>query len=171
MRPTKEQLKKWGFKPAPEDPGDPVRSRARQPARLNQEGGAEQSHRDSVNINSVLGNFWATGQAPAVRRSAPLSGDFSQPHDLQGALNAVRAAEEAFAALPSRIRSAAGNNPVQYLDMIQHPDGVKILRDAGLEVVDHDETEASQSPASSPSPAAQPGAEAPQAPEVDTSST
>lgn len=167
MRPTKEQLERLGITPAPADKADPVRSRRRVPARLTSDGGAEQSHRESVNINSVLANYMGNGARPAIRRGQPFYADVSDPMDLQRAMELVADALDRFMDLPAAVRSVAGNSPLRFIAMLEDELGVAQLKAAGLEFVDEeiDEPEAPPSQASSPSPAAQPDAEAPQEPE------
>ncbi|AXL15419.1 internal scaffolding protein [Microviridae sp.] len=97
-------------------------------------GGADQSARDSTNINTIVAQYHATGIPPAVRQGQGVFGDFSQAPDFHAAYNLVHAAQAAFEELPSRVREAALNNPVQLMEMLDDPNGLVLLRDAGLDI-------------------------------------
>lgn len=110
----------------------PTKKRRRVTFDTGREGGADQSHRDSTDINSILANFMQTGQMHSVNRSKPLYGDFSNSRDLHQALNIVRDAEASFAMLPASVRQAALNDPTVFLDMVEDDTQLQHLIDAGL---------------------------------------
>lgn len=112
---------------------------------LSTEGGADQSHRDLVDINSVIARFRATGMLDHVSRRQPLYADVSDAADLHTQLNRVRLAEARFAALPARVRSVANNDPVQFLEMLADEHGTQLLVDAGLQIEPEGESVSSPS--------------------------
>ena len=64
---------------------------------------AQQHMKDECDINTIVERFGVTGSY----LSAPVSpqyGDFSGVSDYHSAINAVRAAEESFMALPAKLR-------------------------------------------------------------------
>ena len=107
-------------------------------------GGANQSDRNTTDINSIVANYHSTGLVSHVSSGNPLYGDFTGPMDLQDQMDRVHVARERFARLPAAIRKACGNDPVQFLAMAENPESLKTLTDLGL-VVDavHDQAEGS----------------------------
>lgn len=115
------------------------RSCVRQPLYLSQEGGANQADASAANINNIVAQFQATGVQPTVNRHTPLYGDFSEAMDLHHAINTSRAAVAHFESLPSGVRAAADNDPVNFIAMVQDEEGSRILSEAGLVVDDQAE--------------------------------
>lgn len=79
---------------------------------------AQQSFKEECDINTIVRRFGLTGELPENYR-APISGDFTDVHDFQSAMNAVRAAEEAFMLLPGEVRARFANDPqnlIAFLD-------------------------------------------------------
>lgn len=146
---------------------------------------ADQSARATTNINSIIANYRENQTSPVLNRRQPLYGDFTEPQDLQLCLDRVKAAQEAFQQLPANVRKAASNDPVEFLEMVNDPEGLEYLESLGLEVNEVVETppedladgdaesaegEESSPPkparkARKPKPAAQPAAEASETPE------
>lgn len=124
MRPNKDQLKAI----------EAHTYRKRRVARLNDFGGAEQSHRDSTDLRTIIDRYQANGQMPALNGSTPLYGDFSQAVDLHTQLNRTRTAQEHFDALPSAVRAACDNDPVLFLEMFNDQEGRDELRAAGIDL-------------------------------------
>lgn len=77
-----------------------------------------QQFKEEVDLNTMIRRFGVTGQPPTASSRTPFYGDFSNVPDYQTALNAVRAAEDGFAALPAAVRERFGNNPGALLDFI-----------------------------------------------------
>lgn len=99
----------------------------------------KQSFGPETDFNLVLKNYQKTGQLTHVNRCEPLYGDFSEAGDLQTALDAVGRATEAFAGLSAKVRDAAANSPVEFLNMMHTPEGVEALEAAGLVIFDPEE--------------------------------
>jgi len=75
------------------------------------------SEQASTDINEIVRQFGLTGQLPD-NPLPPQYGDFSDVLDYQGALNSVRAAGEAFQALPAALRARFANDPQLLIDFI-----------------------------------------------------
>lgn len=80
-------------------------------------GRTQQQFRDECDINTIVRRFGVTGQLPVPVR-LPTYDDFTQVRDFQSAMQAVRDAEESFAALPSDLRSRFANDPQQLLEFL-----------------------------------------------------
>lgn len=72
---------------------------------------AIQSEKDNCDINIIMKRFNVTKQLPPGSVRMPTYGDFSQVGDFHTAMQVVRQAEEAFAQMPSELRSKFGNDP------------------------------------------------------------
>lgn len=92
----------------------------------------KQSHKDECDINNILAQYKRTGIVQHVHAARPTYEDLPSDVDFQASLNTILAAEEAFAALPSKVRDYFANSPERFLaafaDDKQHPQ----LREFGL---------------------------------------
>lgn len=75
----------------------------------------QQHFAEECDINTIVKRFNLTGQLPENIRT-PTYGDFDGVFDFQTAMNAIRAAEEAFAAMPAEIRTRFNNDPGRFVD-------------------------------------------------------
>lgn len=107
---------------------------------LDTSGGTDQQNAGESDINRLVAQYRANGTLPHLSARTPLYGDFSSSVDLLDNLIRVREAQAAFEALPSAVRAAAGNDPVEFLAMAEDPEGREILIDAGL-VFDDDQAD------------------------------
>lgn len=69
----------------------------------------QQHFKDESDINILVERFGITGELPSGVR-APTYEDFSEIYDFHSAANAIAEANEAFMALPAKIRSERFNN-------------------------------------------------------------
>lgn len=92
---------------------------------------AVQSQKDEADINNILRNFGVTGtvNVPVV---LPSYGDFDGIDDYRSALEAVKAAQDSFAALPSNVRERFHNDPGAFLEFCDNPKNLPELRALGL---------------------------------------
>lgn len=92
---------------------------------------AIQSQKDEADINTIVRNFGVTGtvRGPAV---LPTYGDFTGVDDYRSALEAVKAAQDAFASLPATVRERFHNDPGAFLEYAENPANVEGLREMGL---------------------------------------
>lgn len=91
----------------------------------------EQSHRDVVNINSIMRRYQKTGVVPQASSGA-IYGDFTGVSDYRSALEAVRQADEAFMKLPSSVRKEFGHDPQRLLAFLSDPNNRQAAEDMGL---------------------------------------
>jgi len=80
---------------------------------------AQQHMKDECDINTIVERFGVTGQLP-VRAIEPSYGDFSGVSDYHTALNKIKAADEAFMALPGKLRAKFDNDPNALLNFLEN---------------------------------------------------
>jgi phage internal scaffolding protein len=79
---------------------------------------AQQHMKDECDINIIVERFGVTGELPSAPVS-PQYGDFSGVTDYHSAMNAIRASEEAFMALPAKLRARFDHDPNALLQFLQ----------------------------------------------------
>lgn len=95
---------------------------------------AQQQFAEESDINTIVNNFLRYGELPD-ESSRPQFGDFTQyPKNYHEALNLVLAAQEAFDALPARIRSRFDNDAGKYVDFFSDPKNQAEAIELGLAV-------------------------------------
>lgn len=115
----------------------------------------KQSFKDETDINNILKKYLKTGILPLAQRVAEY-GDYSDVGDYQSALNTVIGAQEAFMALPAKLRERFGNDPGQFLGFLSDPSNRKEAEELGL-VEKLDQVQVPISPVTAPVlPPAQP---------------
>ena len=77
---------------------------------------------EECDINYIVERFGVTGQLPDVPSHTPTYGDFTGVADYREALDAVRAADAAFMALPAKIRERFDNDPALFVDFCSSTD-------------------------------------------------
>ncbi len=92
------------------------------------------AEQDSTDVNLIMDSWVHSGAAVAghLNPAPGRYGDFSSGLDYLSALNAVRDAETAFAALPPKVRSHCENDPGKLLDMWYDPERRSELEALGL---------------------------------------
>ena len=80
----------------------------------------QQQYKDEVDINTIARNFGITGQLP-VNVRMPSYGDFSDVHDFQSAMNAVRRANESFMQMQPEVRERFANDPQRFVAFCSDP--------------------------------------------------
>jgi len=91
----------------------------------------QQHMKDECDINVLVERFGITGQFP-VSPLEPTYGDFSGVSDYHSALNAIRASDEAFMALPAKIRARFDHDPNALLNFLQNEDNRNEAIEIGL---------------------------------------
>lgn len=76
---------------------------------------AKQSFAEEADINTIVRRFGLTGQLPVGVRM-PTYGDFLDVPDYHQAMNAIVAANEAFAAMPAEVRYRFNNDPGRFVE-------------------------------------------------------
>lgn len=94
---------------------------------------AIQSQRDEADINTIVRNFGLTGQLPQGVR-VPTYGDFEGLDNYQEALEAIRAADASFKAMPADVRSRFDNNPAKFVAFCSDSANLEEMRKLGLAV-------------------------------------
>lgn len=80
---------------------------------------AQQHMKDECDINVIVERFGVTGQIP-VSAIEPSYGDFSGVNDYHTALNKIKAADEAFMALPAKLRAKFDHDPNALLNFLEN---------------------------------------------------
>nr|QJB19063.1 MAG: internal scaffolding protein [Microvirus sp.] len=113
----------------------------------------QQQFAAECDINTIVNNFLKSGEMPDDV-AKPQFGDFTQhPKDYHEALNLVLAAQEAFDALPAKIRTRFNNDAGEYVDFFNDPknqaEAVELGLASALPVVessdDHQRSQAEES--------------------------
>ena len=81
---------------------------------------AQQNFKDECDINNIMERFGLTGELPA-NPLPPQYGDFSGVLDYHSAMNAVLAAQDAFADLPATMRARFDNDPNNLIRFLDDP--------------------------------------------------
>jgi len=92
-----------------------------------------QSQKDEADINTIVRNFGVTGKLPQGVR-VPTYGDFDSVSDYREAIEAVRAAEDAFLKMPSDLRTKLGNDPQKFVEWCADRGNLEEMRKLGLAV-------------------------------------
>lgn len=115
----------------------------------------QQNQAEEADINTIVKRFGLTGQLPTNVRT-PTYGDFTHVTDYQSALNAVRAAEDAFMKMPAAIRTRFDNDPEKFVEYCSDEQNLDQLREWGLAVPKA--KEAANGPTGDVPPSGAPGA-------------
>jgi phage internal scaffolding protein len=90
---------------------------------------AQQHMKDECDINVLVERFGVTGSMP-VAPIEPSYGDFTGVGDYHTALNKIKAADEAFMALPAKIRAKFDHDPNALLNYLQNAEN----RDEAIQI-------------------------------------
>jgi phage internal scaffolding protein len=90
---------------------------------------AQQHMKDECDINVLVERFGVTGSM-LVAPIEPSYGDFSGVGDYHTALNKIKAADEAFMALPAKIRAKFDHDPNALLNYLQNAEN----RDEAIQI-------------------------------------
>lgn len=94
----------------------------------------KQEFKREADINNILKQYSATGMLSHVSARAATGAYIDLPDsvDFQESLNTVKAAETAFASLPSKIRDRFHNDPAEFLAFCSDAANLDELRKLGL---------------------------------------
>jgi len=92
---------------------------------------AVQSQKDEADINTIVRQFGVTGKLPQGVR-IPEYGDFDTASDYREALEAIKAAEVSFMAMPSELRARLDHDPQKFLVWCHDPGNLEEMRKLGL---------------------------------------
>jgi len=93
-----------------------------------------QSQKEEADINTIVRNFGVTGRLPESIRQ-PIYDDFTDVSDYRTALEAVKAAEASFSALPASLRAKLGHSPQRFLEYCADPSNIEEMKTLGLVLV------------------------------------
>lgn len=93
----------------------------------------QQNFKEECDINILLAKFAVTGQLPDNVR-VPQYGEFEETFDFQSAMNVLRSAEEAFAAMPAAVRDRFANDPGRLVEFANNPDNYDEAVGLGLAI-------------------------------------
>lgn len=94
---------------------------------------AVQSQKDEADINNIVKAFGVTGRLPQGVR-VPTFGDFDAVDDYREALEAIKAAEDSFAKMPSALRERLRNDPQLFVEWCADEANLPEMRKLGLAV-------------------------------------
>lgn len=83
---------------------------------------AQQHMAEETDINYIVERFGVTGQLPDSPVYQPTYGDFTGVSDYRQALDAVKAADDAFMSLPAKVRERFDNDPALFVDFCSSTD-------------------------------------------------
>ena len=107
----------------------------------------QQEHLEDVRIDKIIERWRAKKEGPeALNLREPHYGHFDQAFDLVEAERAVEQAYERFMELDPKVRELADNDPARLIEMLDDPQDLAELVDAGLDVVPFDEDEIAGDP-------------------------
>lgn len=107
------------------------RSRGRVQLVCEDESWTQQHFKDDCDVNLILKKF-GHGAFVDPRTVSNTYGDFTDVDDYQSALNKVIAADEAFMALPSAVRTRFGNDPAQFIEFVSDDSNRDEMKKLGL---------------------------------------
>lgn len=111
----------------------------------------QQHFAEEVDINTIVRRFNLTGQLPEAV-AMPTYADFEEIFDFQTAMNTIRAAQEAFMAMPHPIRTRFHNDPAEFVAFCSDPENRPEAAKMGLvERKPEGEPSPTTPPAASPS--------------------
>lgn len=93
---------------------------------------AHQSFKAECDINNILKKFHKTGIIDHYSQFKGEYGDFTSSTDYHENLIAMQKANDAFASLPSPIRTKFDNDPTLFLDFVHDPDNEEEMIEMGL---------------------------------------
>lgn len=94
----------------------------------------KQDFKDQCDINNIIKAYKITGQVQHISAAAA-QGRFEylpDPMEFQDSLNTIRAADQAFAALPAKIRDRFANDPALFLGFLSDPENADEARRLGI---------------------------------------
>lgn len=109
-----------------------TRDRSREFATINNEESlTQQDDAKDADINVIVSRFVKSGQLPQLQIQA-LSGDFTDVIDYRGAMDRIKAANDAFAEVPAKIRERFMNDPARFMEFVSDKENLPELRKMGL---------------------------------------
>lgn len=113
----------------------------------------KQAMKDECDVNMILKRFTKTGMLTHIAKGQPIYADVSDVGSYREAVDRVRAAEDFFMRLPSKVRAYFDNSVERYLDEAGtlSPEELKNL---GIEILERPAVAVADGPAEATSPEA-----------------
>jgi len=92
----------------------------------------KQSFRDECDINLIVKRHASDGLLAHLNPRLPKYGDFSASIELRDAMELVTEAQKGFAQIPAEVRAMCNNDPALFLNMVNDPNHIEALAEAGL---------------------------------------
>lgn len=92
----------------------------------------KQSHKDECDIYRILNQYQRTGIITHVQKARARYDDLPDSMDYQQSLHIIMEAEQAFSALPAKVRAHFDNDPGAFLQSFADPKQHDTLREFGL---------------------------------------
>lgn len=92
----------------------------------------KQEFKAECDVYNVLKQFQRTGVINHIARGSPRFEDLPSEVDLQDAMHMIQAAEEAFSALPARLRAKYQNDPGLFLRALEDPSNREEFVELGI---------------------------------------
>lgn len=92
----------------------------------------KQSHKEECDIHNIVRQYQRTGVITHIARQGARYEDLPDYADYQEGMNIALRAQDAFAALPAKVRDRYGNDPGRFLAAFNDADEVSFLREMGL---------------------------------------
>lgn len=96
----------------------------------------KQSFRDECDINLIVRRHASDGLLAHLNPRMPTYGDFTAAMELRDAMQLVDLAEQGFAQIPAEVRAMCNNDPATFLQLVNDPDHIEALAEAGLPMAD-----------------------------------
>lgn len=90
-----------------------------------------QSEAAACDINNIMAKYEKTGVIPQDQREAFFS-DVSEMADYRTSLDQIRVADGYFMSLPAKVRSEFANDTATFLDALQDPESLDLLKELGI---------------------------------------
>lgn len=122
----------------PQKPQEPmIRSAYMKPLRVtvdfsNSPSLAKQSFKDECDINKIMRRYEKTGVVDHLNKFNGDYGSFLGFEDYHTSMNQILAAEEAFMALPAKVRARFNHSPAEFLQFAQNADNHEEMVELGL---------------------------------------
>lgn len=92
----------------------------------------KQSETEATNVNTIMRKYQKTGVIDHWNQNRPTFGDFSMSQGLHANMIAAELAQDEFMKLDAHVRKACDNEPVKLLELMTSPEGLEVLREAGM---------------------------------------
>ena len=93
----------------------------------------QQQFKEESDINTIVDRFMKSGVLPTPV-NMPQYVDFEGIFDFQSAMNAVRAADENFMRMDSKVRARFNNSPQEFLEFFANPENTQEAIRLGLAI-------------------------------------